>query len=156
MSSGLKWMVATAASSAFGVMVGLAMAPHVGLTSAQAGGETLIGQQLEIQDAAGHRRILMGTSGEGSPGIWLFDANGKARLNLGLYGDNNAMVVLNDENEQAVEILRTVGGNSAPVLVQKTNGQDKVVAGLNFNGDMEPFLVHYDRNGSKRTEYGTY
>ncbi len=69
---------------------------------------------LEIIGADGRRQIVMGTSSEGSPGIWLYDRNGKVRLSLGLYGDNNASLVLNDESERAVEIFRTVGERSMP------------------------------------------
>ena len=112
---------------------------------------------LEVVDAGGHRQILMTTTPDGSPGIWLMDKSGRARLNIALYGDDNATVVLNDENEQAVEILRTVGRESAPVLVMKSRGLDRLVMGVNWDGPKdEPFFVFYDDQGQKRTVFGRY
>ena len=110
---------------------------------------------FELVDAQGRRRILMATSSEGSPAIWFFDGNGKARLNLGLYGDNNAFVVLNDDRERAVQILRTLGPKSAPYLVMKSEGRDRIVMGLG-GAAQDPFLVHYDPNGTMQTVFGSY
>ena len=110
---------------------------------------------LEVVGADGRRQIAMGTSGEGSPGIWIFDRNGKVRLSIGLYGDNNASVVLNDENEQAVQIFRTVGERSAPVLVMKSRGRDRIVMGLN-GASQDPFLVLYGADGAKQSVFGQY
>ncbi|MEY4631024.1 MAG: hypothetical protein RIQ81_1144 [Pseudomonadota bacterium] len=111
---------------------------------------------FKIVDAKGRQRILFGTSQEGSPGIWFFDQNGKSRLNIGIYPDQNAFVVLNDEREQAAEILRTVGAKQSPVLVMKADARDRIVMGLNFNGKGEPFFVHYDEHGNKKTLFGNY
>lgn len=110
---------------------------------------------LEVVGADGRRLILLGTSGEGSPAIWLFDKNGKARISIGLYGDNNAGVVLNDEHERAVQIFRTVGARSSPVLVMKSEGRDRIVMGLDGAGQ-DPFFVLYDAAGVKQTIFGRY
>jgi hypothetical protein len=110
---------------------------------------------LEVVGADGRRQIVMGTSGEGSPGIWIFDRNGKVRLSIGLYGDNNASIVLNDESERAVQIFRTVGGQSAPVLVMKSEGRDRIVMGLN-GPKLDPFFVYYDAAGVKQTVFGSF
>lgn len=109
---------------------------------------------FELVDAQGRRRILMGTSNEGSPAIWFFDGKGKARLNLGLYGDDNAFIVLNDDRERAVQILRTLGPRSAPFLVMKSEGRDRIVMGLG-GAAQDPFLVHYDANGAAHTVFGS-
>ena len=156
LSKDFKWFVAVTVSACLGLLVGVMLAAHMGIQKAEASGEVLTASQLQIVDSSGQRRILMVTSAEGTPALWFFYKDGKARLNLGLYDDGNALVVLNDRNEQAAEIVRTVGSQSAPVLVQKNNGQDRLVQGLNFNGDMEPFLVRYDKSGSKKAEFGSY
>jgi hypothetical protein len=110
---------------------------------------------LEVVGADGRRQIVMGTSGEGSPGIWIFDRNGKLRLSIGLYGDNNSSIVLNDESEQAVQMFRTVGERSAPVLVMKSQGRDRIVMGLN-GASQDPFLVLYGADGAKQSVFGQY
>jgi hypothetical protein len=110
---------------------------------------------LEVVGVDGRRQIVMGTSGEGSPGIWIFDRNGKVRLSIGLYGDNNSSIVLNDENEQAVQIFRTVGPRAAPVLVMKSQGRDRIVMGLDGTGQ-DPFLVLYGADGAKQSVFGRY
>jgi len=110
---------------------------------------------LEVVGADGRRQIVMGTSAEGSPGIWIYDRNGKVRLSLGLYGDNNASIVLNDQSEQAVQIFRTVGERSMPVLVMKAQGRDRIVMGLNGPGQ-DPFLVLDGADGAKQSVFGSY
>jgi len=110
---------------------------------------------LEVVGSDGRRQLVIGTGTEGSPGIWVYDRNGKVRLSLGLYGDNNASLVLNDENEQAVQIFRTVGTQSAPVLVMKAQGRDRIVMGLNGQGQ-DPFLVLYGADGTKQSVFGRY
>jgi hypothetical protein len=148
--------------SALGMLLGYWLARHEPVTNSQA--QAMAGTQagvvsarsIELVDAKGKRQALMATSAEGAPGIWLFDKNGKARLNMGLYSDNNAVIVLNDENEQAVEIFRTVGPQNAPVLVMKSHGRDRIVMGLNWTGEREPFLVLYDASGTKQTIFGHY
>jgi len=147
--------------SAFGMIVGYAVAEYLPWPSASAEarsgpapqGDVLSTHMLEVVGADGRRQIVMGTSGEGSPGIWIFDRNGKARLSIGLYGDNNASVVLNDEREQAVQIFRTVGERSAPVLVMKSQGRDRIVMGLN-GASQDPFLVLYGVDGAKQSVFG--
>jgi len=142
---------------ALGGFLGYLIAHHsVGVGSAVAATQTISATRIELVDSRGMRQVVMGTSAEGSPAIWFFDRYGKNRLNLGLYGDGNAEVVLNDHNEQAVEILRSVGPSSAPVLVQKSGGSDRLVMGINWAGDREPFLVLYDAQGSKRSLFGRY
>lgn len=118
--------------------------------------DVLSTRQFELMDTGGRRRGLISTGDRGAPGVWFFDQNGKARLNLGLYDDGNAYVVLNDENEQAVELFRTVGDKQSPVLVLKSQGKDRIVMGLNFNGEQDPFLVHYDAQGKKTPVFGNY
>lgn len=118
--------------------------------------DSIATKSLEIVDSQGRRRILMAASENGNPGIWFFDKRGKNRLTLGLYSDDNAYIVLNDENNQAVQIFRTVGGSNSPALVMKSNGQDRIVMGLNFNGPPDPFFVFYDSKGTKNTVFGNY
>jgi hypothetical protein len=147
--------------SALGMIVGHWLAAHLAWPAARAEappGTTLRSSvlsthTLEVVGADGRRQIVMGTSGEGSPGIWIFDRNGKVRLSIGLYGDNNASVVLNDEREQAVQIFRTVGERSAPVLVMKSQGRDRIVMGLN-GASQDPFLVLYGVDGAKQSVFG--
>ena len=147
--------------SAFGMIVGYVVAEHLPWPSASAEGrsgpatqgDVLSTHTLEVVGADGRRQIVMGTSGEGSPGIWIFDRNGKVRLSIGLYGDNNASVVLNDEREQAVQIFRTVGERSAAVLVMKSQGRDRIVMGLN-GASQDPFLVLYGVDGAKQSVFG--
>jgi hypothetical protein len=147
--------------SALGMIVGHWLAAHLAWPAARAEappGTTLRSSvlsthTLEVVGADGRRQIVMGTSGEGSPGIWIFDRNGKVRLSIGLYGDNNASVVLNDEREQAVQIFRTVGERSAPVLVMKSQGRDRIVMGLNGTSQ-DPFLVLYGVGGAKQSVFG--
>lgn len=112
-------------------------------------------RELELVDAQGRRQIVMGTSGEGSPGIWFFDKDGKVRLSLGLYADNTASIVLNDAQERAVQIFRTMGPASAPFLVMKAEGRDRIILGLSGKGQ-DPFLVYYDADGKKQTAFGSY
>lgn len=143
--------------SALGGLLGYLIAHYgVGVGSAVAATQTISATQIELVDSHGKRQVVMGTSAEGSPVIWFFDRHGKNRLNLGLYGDGNAEVVLNDDSERAVEILRSVGPASAPVLVQKSGGSDRLVMGINWAGDREPFLVLYDPQGSRRSVFGRY
>ncbi len=159
--STLRAHLSIIALSAFGMIVGHAVAEHLPRPSASAEarsgpatqGDVLSTHMLEVVGADGRRQIVMGTSGEGSPGIWIFDRNGKARLSIGLYGDNNASVVLNDESEQAVQIFRTVGERSAPVLVMKSQGRDRIVMGLN-GASQDPFLVLYGVDGAKQSVFG--
>ena len=147
--------------SALGMIVGHWLAAHLAWPAARAEAQpgptsrssVLSTHTLEVVGADGRRQIVMGTSGEGSPGIWIFDRNGKVRLSIGLYGDNNASVVLNDEREQAVQIFRTVGAQSAPVLVMKSQGRDRIVMGLN-GSSQDPFLVLYGADGSKQSVFG--
>lgn len=147
--------------SAVGMMLGHWLGAHLEWTTVSAEAQPASGvsvvstRMLEVVGADGRRQIVMGTSGEGSPGIWIYDRNGKVRLSLGLYGDNNASIVLNDENEQAVEIFRTVGERSMPVLVMKSQGRDRIVMGLNGPGK-DPFLVLYGADGAKQTVFGSY
>lgn len=147
--------------SAVGMIVGHWLAAYLAWPAvraeAQSGPTSQAGalstHMLEVVGADGRRQIVMGTSGEGSPGIWVFDRNGKVRLSIGLYGDSNASVVLNDENEQAVQIFRTVGERSAPVLVMKSKGRDRIVMGLN-GASQDPFLVLYGADGAKQNVFG--
>ncbi|HTO47052.1 MAG TPA: hypothetical protein VML91_05385 [Burkholderiales bacterium] len=143
--------------SALGGFLGYLIAHHsVGMGSAVAATQTISATRIELVDSRGMRQIVMGTSAEGSPAIWFFDRHGKNRLNLGLYGDGNAEVVLNDDSERAVQILRSVGSASAPVLVQKSSGTDRLVMGIGWAVDREPFLALYDAQGTKRTLFGRY
>ena len=151
--------VSVIALSAVGMILGHwlvvhVQSPMVGAEATQAA-DVVSTRALEVVGADGRRQIVMGTSGEGSPGIWIYDRNGKVRLSLGLYGDNNASLVLNDESERAVEIFRTVGERSMPVLVLKAQGRDRIVMGLN-GSDSDPFLVLYGADGAKRTMFGNY
>ena len=111
--------------------------------------------QLEVVDRNGRRGIVMGTSAEGTPGMWFFDGKGRARLSIGLYEDGNASIVLNDEREQAVQIFRTVGPASDPVLVMKAEGRDRIVVGLH-GASHDPFFVVYDETGKKESLFGSY
>jgi len=119
------------------------------------GGRVVSTHQLEIIGADGRRQISMGTTSEGTPGIWLFDRNGKARVSIGLYRDGNAGIVLNDDQERAVEIFRTVGGNSSPVLVMKAEGRDRIIMGLTPS-KQDPALVYYDAAGAKTRVFGDW
>jgi len=109
--------------------------------------------RFELVDGQGRRTILMDTVDD-RPSIWFFDKNGKARLNLGLYADDNAFIVLNDDRERAVQIFRTRGPESAPFLVMKSGGRDRIVMGL-AGAAQDPFLVHFDPAGRKRTVFGS-
>jgi len=151
------WIVAL---SAVGMMLGHGLAGLLERSSvgpAQAASEVSVvsTRALEVVGADGRRQIVMGTSSEGSPGIWIYDRNGKVRLSLGLYGDNNASIVLNDSREQAVQIFRTVGERSVPVLVMKAQGRDRLVMGLT-EPKQEPFLVLYGPDGAKQSVFGSY
>jgi hypothetical protein len=147
--------------SAVGMMLGHWLGTHLEGTTvsveAQPASEVSVvsARTLEVVGADGRRQIVMGTSAEGSPGIWIYDRNGKVRLSLGLYGDNNASIVLNDQSEQAVQIFRTVGERSMPVLVMKAQGRDRIVMGLNGPGQ-HPFLVLYGADGAKQSVFGSY
>jgi hypothetical protein len=125
------------------------------IAEAQSASSTLSAASVELVDAQGRRRILMGSSSEGSPAIWFFDKMGKARLNLGLYGDDNAFIVLNDDQERAVQIFRTMGAQSAPYLVMKSQGRDRIVMGLS-GPTQDPFLVQYDADGRMETVFGSW
>ncbi len=145
--------------AALGGAVGYSIAHFalgIGMGSAVAAAQTISATRIELVDAQGQRQVVIGTSAEGSPAMWFFDRHGKNRLNLGLYGDGNPEVVLNDEAERAVEIVRGVGPTSAPVLVQKSGGADRLVMGINWAADKEPFLVLYDAQGGKRSLFGRY
>jgi len=131
---------------------GTAMPP---VAAASPAASALSVPSFELVDAQGRRRVLMATSSEGNPGIWFFDGKGKTRLSLGLYDDDNAFVVLNDDQEQAVQILRTLGPRSSPYLVMKSQGRDRIVMGLGASAQ-DPFLVHYDPNGTMQTVFGSY
>ena len=134
---------------------------HLDWTPALAGAPPATGASivsthtLEVVGVDGRRQIVLGTSAEGSPGIWIYDKQGKVRLSLGLYGDNNASIVLNDEREQAVQIFRTVGERNLPVLVMKSQGRDRIVMGLDGPGQ-DPFLVLYGADGAKQRVFGRY
>ena len=147
--------------SAVGMVLGHLLGAHLEGTTvrvqAQPASEVGVvsARTLEVVGADGRRQIVMGTSSEGSPGIWIYDRNGKVRLSLGLYGDNNASIVLNDRSEQAVQIFRTVGERSMPVLVMKAQGRDRIVMGLNEPGQ-DPFLVLYGADGTKQSVFGNY
>jgi hypothetical protein len=147
--------------SAVGMMLGHWLGTHLEGTTvsveAQPASEVSVvsARTLEVVGADGRRQIVMGTSAEGSPGIWIYDRNGKVRLSLGLYRDNNASIVLNDQSEQAVQIFRTVGERSMPVLVMKAQGRDRIVMGLNGPGQ-DPFLVLYGADGAKQSVFGSY
>jgi len=146
--------------SALGMMLGHWLGAHFEwpLASAEAkpapGVSVVSTHTLEVVGADGRRQIVMGTSAEGSPGIWIYDRKGKVRLSLGLYGDNNASIVLNDDSEQAVEIFRTVGERSLPVLVMKSQGRDRIVMGLYGPGN-DPSLVLYGADGAKQSVFGS-
>jgi len=150
------------ALSAFGMVLGHWLAVQLTWPARAAEAQTgasrasvLSTHTLEVVGADGRRQIVMGTSSEGSPGIWIFDRNGKARLSIGLYGDSNSSIVLNDQNEQAVQILRTVGAQAAPVLVMKSQGRDRIVMGLD-GASQDPFLVLYGADGAKQSVFGRY
>jgi hypothetical protein len=150
------------ALSAFGMVLGHCLAVQLTWPARAAEAQTgasrasvLSTHTLEVVGADGRRQIVMGTSSEGSPGIWIFDRNGKARLSIGLYGDNNSSIVLNDQNEQAVQIFRTVGAQAAPVLVMKSQGRDRIVMGLD-GASQDPFLVLYGADGAKQSVFGHY
>ncbi len=145
--------------SAIGMLIGHWLGPLV--EPAHAVGEAapappvVSARTVEVVGADGRRQIVLGTSSEGSPGIWVFDKSGKVRLSLGLYADGNASLVLNDAGEQAVQIFRTVGPSSAPVLVMKAEGRDRIVLGLD-GPRADPFLVLYGVDGAKQTVFGRY
>jgi hypothetical protein len=149
--------------SAIGMMLGHWLAGYLTWPAVPAEAESgptsrtgvLSTRTLEVVGSDGRRQIVMGTSGEGSPGIWILDRKGKVRLSIGLYGDSNASIVLNDESEQAVQIFRTVGERSAPVLVMKSRGRDRIVMGLN-GASQDPFLVLYGDDGAKQSVFGQY
>src|SRR5215470_7620947 len=157
----LRSYLCIVALSAVGMMLGRGLAvllERAAVTpEAQAASEVSVvsTRALEVVGADGRRQIVMGTSSEGSPGIWIYDRNGKVRLSLGLYGDNNASIVLNDSREQAVQIFRTVGERSVPVLVMKAQGRDRLVMGLT-EPKQEPFLVLYGPDGAKQSVFGSY
>jgi hypothetical protein len=121
---------------------------------ADTGSDVVAARAFEMVDAQGRRQMLMATSNEGTPSIWFFDQNGKARLNLGLYADGNAAVVLNDGDERAVEIFRTVGARNVPVLVMKSQGQDRMILGLQ-EATQDPYFVYWDEKNQKRALFGS-
>ncbi len=128
-----------------------------GVASAQAqtdADDVTRARQVEVVDASGRRAIIIGTGGEGNPGVWFYDRNGKVRLSFGLYGDNNASMVLNDEQERAVEIFRTTGTGD-PVLVLKSEGSDRVIMGLKGR-KADPAFVYFDAQGRKKALFGDY
>ena len=153
----LKRHVATFLIAAAGMMAGNLLANRIDRWGTPAyadeNSDVITAKAVELVDASGRRRILIGTSQEGSPGIWFFDQNGKSRLNLGVYEDGNPTVVLNDDQERAVEIFRTVGGTSAPVLVMKSGGTDRLIMGLT-EGSADPYLVTYDGKGGTSAVFG--
>lgn len=159
--SNLRSHLSVIVLAAIGMVLGHWLAAHLASPALRAEAESgfasrtavLSTHTLEVVGADGRRQIVMGTSGEGSPGIWIFDRNGKVRLSIGLYGDNNSSIVLNDEREQAVQIFRTVGARSAPVLVMKSQGRDRIVMGLN-GASQDPFLVLYGADGGKQSVFG--
>lgn len=157
----LKRLVNRVLYSALGAVMGCGIAFYIqnGIPSANAAitnaRSVISTQSLELVDKTGHRVLLLTTTAAGSPGIWLFDRAGKSRLNLGLYEDGNPFMVLNDTSEQAVQVLRSVGENNSPVLVLKSQGQDRVIMGLNFDATQNPFLV-YDQKGKKTAVFGKY
>jgi hypothetical protein len=155
--SHLLTVLLAAAGMALGQQFGR-MGFSLGVPAAHAQGaddDVVSTRQLEVVDAQGRRQIIMGTGGEGTPGVWFLDHNGKTRLSLGLYGDANASLVLNDDHERAVEIFRTVGAASDPVLVLKSEGADRVIMGLKGpKGD--PGLVYFDAGGAKKAVFGDY
>jgi len=121
---------------------------------AQNSNRTISSMFFRLVDAQGRKRGVIGASTEGSPGIWLFDKNGVARLNMGLYPDQNSYIVLNDKFGRAVQIFRTIGGSNAPVLVMKANGRDRIVMGLNWKKNLEPFLRYYEHDGTPHSLFG--
>jgi hypothetical protein len=157
----LKSFGSVIALSAIGMMLGHWLGVHLDWTTVRAeappatGASVVSTRTLEVVGVDGRRQIVLGTSAEGSPGIWIYDRHGKVRLSLGLYGDNNASIVLNDEREQAVQIFRTVGERNLPVLVMKSHGRDRIVMGLDGPGQ-DPFLVLYDADGAKQRVFGSY
>lgn len=147
--------------AATGIILGHLIAPHLQSAITEAVAETaspaiLATRSFELADSKGRRRILIGSTDSGSPGIWFFDKEGKVRLNLGLYDDDSPFIVLNDDNQLAVQIFRTLGNGKAPVLVMKSAGQDRLVMGLNADQKADPFFVYYDANGTKNTVFGKY
>jgi hypothetical protein len=65
-------------------------------------------------------------------------------------------VVLNDKNGSAVQILRSYGPRESPLHIFKTQGQDKMIIGLNPDADPVPFLMHYDAKQSRSLVFGKY
>jgi hypothetical protein len=111
--------------------------------------------EIRLVDSRGRMRAQFGTSGEGTPGFWMYDSNNVVRFTYGLYQDNSSYLGLQDERGQMIELMRSYGPKGSPLLIFKQNGQDRMITGLNPVNEPEPFLMSYE-NGQKKVHFGSY
>jgi len=97
----------------------------------------------ELRGPNGKTAALLAMAPNGTPGLWLMDPEGRPRLVLNLYPENDYApgFGMNDEQGRAVGLFRMAGPNHSPVLVFKSDGQDRMVLGLDMNeAGRAPFL----------------
>lgn len=108
-------------------------------------------EQFVLVDAGGKTMAQLGKSGEGTPGLFLYDKEGKVRLQAGVYADGQPYFGLFDNKNNAVGLFRVAGNQGSPVLVLKAGGRDRMIVGLGMNdAAQEPFIQYFDAKGEKK------
>ncbi len=97
--------------------------------------------------------------------LQLYAYDGQPRLQLGTYSGAYSksekglpLIGLSDNRGGLRLLLRLAGRNESPVLVFKDKAKrDRLVIGLGLSdADEEPFIVHFDKDGTKHLLLGKY
>lgn len=99
--------------------------------------------RIEVVDAHGRPRIVLGVDAAGHPALALHDANGAPRLSLSLAeGDAATIRVAGTANGPAAELVATPDG-FAGLSVMRKNGEPLAVLEVEPGPDARPYLAMF-------------
>jgi hypothetical protein len=126
-------------------------------TSSGAVVERLTAREVRIVGSDSSLLIQMGTSGEGSPAIWITNPRKSGLVSAGVHGNGFPFVIASDGAVRNFGLGRVDGTNASPILVFRRDDIVRVVFGLSMTEKGQPaFLVQYTSDGVKHEVLGRY
>jgi hypothetical protein len=117
----------------------------------------LTASEIRIVGADSFPLIQMGTSGEGSPGIWITNSRKSGLVSAGVHGNGFPFVIASDGAVRNFGLGRVDGTNASPILVFRRDDIVRLVFGLSMTEKGRPaFLVQYTSDGVKHEVLGRY
>lgn len=96
--------------------------------------------RIEVVDAQGRPRIILGMDADGHPSVAIHDVHGAPRLSLGLAeGDAATIRVAGSDNGPAAELAATPDGFAGLTLMRK-NGEPLAILEVEAGPDARPYL----------------